>query len=300
MEKARAGDESSATCRRTELGDFLRSRRASLTPEAVGLPSGVRRRTPGLRREEVAELADLSVALYTWLEQGRDVPVSRRAIDAIAHALRLTPGEHRHLHVLAAQEEIELREEISPSLRRMVLSFRRTPVFVLDHAWDIVLRNVAAVTVFGGMPGIDTRSNMLEQVFEGDAFRSLFVEYDEIAAGLIAMFRLEFPSHAEEPRSAALVEGLRSSNPLFEELWQRYNVKEHPQGTRILNHPVTGALAFEPSLLGVVESPGLRMMLYTPANDETSVKVERLVADYTASAGSDEIAPSSKEIVRLA
>jgi transcriptional regulator with XRE-family HTH domain len=280
MQSPRPVEAGSPQARRAELGAFLRSRRESLTPERVGLPAGSRRRTPGLRREEVAELADLSVALYTWLEQGRDVPVSRRAIDSIASALALTPAEHRHLHVLALQNEVDLREDVSPSLRRMVLGLRRTPVFVLDHAWDIVLRNVAAIVVFGGSDGVDTRSNMLEQIFEEDEIRRRFVEYDEVAAGLIAMFRLDFPAHSGEPRSLELVGRLRATNPKFEALWQRYNVKEHPQGVRLLKHPVVGSLAFEPSLLGVVESPGLRMMLYTPADDVTSEKVERLVRDY--------------------
>jgi len=300
MESARSAEAGSAQARRTELGEFLRSRRATLTPERVGLPAGSRRRTPGLRREEVAELADLSVALYTWLEQGRDVPVSRRAIDAIAGALQLTPAEHRHLHVLAQQHEVDLREDISPALRRMVLGFRRTPVFVLDHAWDIVLRNAAAIAVFGGQGEPDTRSNMLDQIFDGDGMRSLFVNYDEVAASLLAMFRLEFPAHADEPRSVELVDRLRSTNPKFEELWQRYNVKDHPQGMRLLEHPTVGSLSLEPSFLGVVESPGLRMMLYTPADEATSEKVERLVRDYTASAGDSLSEPSSKSIVRLA
>jgi len=280
MQRPRPVETGSPQARRAELGAFLRSRRENLTPERVGLPAGSRRRTPGLRREEVAELADLSVALYTWLEQGREVPVSRRAIDSIATALALTPAEHRHLHVLAQQNEIDLREDVSPGLRRMVLGFRRTPVFVLDHAWDIVLRNVAAIAVFGGDAGVDTRANMLEQIFVEDDLRTRFVEYDEVAAGLIAMFRLDFPAHSDEPRSLELVRRLRATNPKFEELWQHYNVKEHPQGVRHLDHPVAGSLALEPSLLGVVESPGLRMMLYTPADDATSEKIERLVRDY--------------------
>jgi hypothetical protein len=141
---------------------------------------------------------------------------------------------------------------------------------------------------------------MLEQIFDGEEMRSLFVNYDEVAASLLAMFRLEFPAHADEPRSLELVERLRATNPKFEELWQRYNVKDHPQGLRLLEHPIVGSLSLEPSFLGVVESPGLRMMLYTPADEASSEKVERLVRDYTASAGDAESDPSSKSIVRLA
>jgi len=294
MENARQPDP-----KRAELGDFLRSRRAILTPESVGLPAGSRRRTPGLRREEVAELADLSVALYTWLEQGREVPVSRRSIDAIAHALRLSPGEHRHLHYLAAQEEIELREEITPALRRVVLSLRHTPAFVLDHAWDVVLRNEAARLVFGGEEDLETRFNLLEALFEERELVTLFDDHDEIASSVLAMFRLEFPTHSDEPRSDELVTRLRASNPRFEELWQRYSVREYPQGVRRLRHPVVGPISFEPALLGVVESPGLRMLLHTPADDDSAAAIERLVADYTASA-LEESAPSKSAMLRRA
>jgi transcriptional regulator with XRE-family HTH domain len=294
MENARQIDP-----KRAELGDFLRSRRAILTPESVGLPAGSRRRTPGLRREEVAELAELSVALYTWLEQGREVPVSRRSIDAIAHALQLSPGEHRHLHYLASQEEIELREEITPALRRVVLSFRHTPVFVLDHAWDVVLRNVASVLVFGGDGGLEERFNLLETLFEESNLVTLFDDHDDIASSALAMFRLEFPTHSDEPRSHELVTRLRASNPRFEELWQRYSVMEYPQGVRRLSHPVAGPISFEPTLLGVVESPGLRMLLHTPADEDSAAAIERLVADYTASAFAQS-APSSSAMVRPA
>ena len=270
--------------RRAELGEFLRSRRAALTPERVGLPSGSRRRTPGLRREEVAELAQISVALYTWLEQGRDIPVSRRAMDAISTALHLSPGEHRHLHYLALQEEFELREEVSPRLRRLVLSLHRFPVFVLDHAWDVVLRNVASIRVFGGADDSDARFNMLEQVFVDDDYRRLFVDYDAILESLIAMFRLDFPAHADEPRSMALVERLRSTNEKFASIWQRYGVSEHPQGVRRLDHPVAGCISLEPSLLGVIESPGLRLMMYAPADEESARRIEGLVADQGSAA----------------
>ena len=273
MERVRETDP-----RRAELGDFLRGRRTALTPARAGLPGGPRRRTPGLRREEVAELAQISVALYTWLEQGRDVPVSRRSIDAIATALQLSPGEHRHLHYLALQEEVDLREDVSPALRRTVLSLR-DPVFVLDHVWDFVLLNAAAGEVFGSekQMGADGPPNMLEEIFLRDDLRSMFLDYHDAAATVLAMFRLDFPAYASDERSLALVERLQRESPLFAELWQRYDVREHPQGVRRIAHPVAGTLAFEPALLGVVESPGLRMMIYTPTDDETGARVQRLV-----------------------
>jgi len=287
MEKARDIDP-----RRFELGEFLRSRRAALTPESVGLRTGPRRRTPGLRREEVAELAEISVALYTWLEQGRDVPVSRRTIDAVADALALSPSEHRHLHHLALQEEIELREEITPRLRALVASFERFPVFVLDHVWDIVLHNDASDAVFVTDTGLygqtdpdAPHANMLEEVFLRDDFRKLFVDYELIADSILAMFRLDFPTYAHDPRTVALVSRLRRESPLFEDLWQRYTVRDSPVGIRRLNHPIAGPLSLEPSLLGVVESPGLRMMLYTPSDEETTARIDRLLKDRAGDAG---------------
>jgi transcriptional regulator with XRE-family HTH domain len=266
--------------RRNELGDFLRKRRAALAPEDVGLPSGARRRTPGLRREEVAELAQISVALYTWLEQGREVPVSRRAIDAIARALRLTPAEHRHLHYLALQEEVDLRDIVSPSLDRLVASFVRHPIFVLDRAWNVIRRNAAARAVFGGPDDLAERFNMLEVVFVDAMLRDLFVDYEQIIESLIAMYRLDFPAHAMQSESRELVERLRATYPLFEELWQRYSVREAPVGLRRLDHPIMGPISFESSLLGVVESPGLRLMMYRPENEETANRIARLVADH--------------------
>jgi hypothetical protein len=140
---------------------------------------------------------------------------------------------------------------------------------------------------------------MLESVFVRDDFRKLFDDYEQIAAGVLAMFRLEFPAHAEEPRSIELVERLRATSPLFEELWQRYGIKEYPQGVHTLNHPTAGQLAVEASLLGVVESPGLRMMLYTPSDARTSARIDRLVKS-TAAAEAFEATPSSKSIVRPA
>jgi transcriptional regulator with XRE-family HTH domain len=280
MEKVREIDP-----RRAELGEFLRSRRAALTPEAVGLRTGPRRRTPGLRREEVAELAEISVALYTWLEQGRDVPVSRRTIDAVATALQLGSGEHRHMHYLAMQEEVALREEITPRLRQLVRSFRRFPVFVLDHVWDIVLKNDAADVVFDieayGPTG-DGRPNMLKEVFLRGDSETFFIDHRLVAESLLAMFRLDFPAHADDPRSVEIVSLLRRESPLFNELWQRYTVREAPEGSRRLNHPRAGLLSLEPSLLGVVESPGLRMMLYTPSDAETTARIERLLEEHDA------------------
>ncbi len=241
--------------------------------------STLRRRTPGLRREEVAELANLSVALYTWLEQGRDVPVSARSIDAIADALQLSPSERMHVQRLVRPGQSELREEISPALRRLADSLRSHPLFVLDHAWDIVLHNPAAHAVFDqGDRGDEGSHNMLESVFTECRFRALFDDWEMIAKGLIEQFRLDYAIYADDPRSQAVVEKLLAESPLFASLWEQHRVREFPEGLREVRHPVAGTLTLEPTVYAVIESPGLRVMLFTPYDSRTAERIERLIA----------------------
>jgi transcriptional regulator with XRE-family HTH domain len=263
--------------RRAELADFLRTRRAALRPESAGLRATLRRRTPGLRREEVAELANLSVALYTWLEQGRDVPVSARAIDAIADALQLSPSERMHVQRLIRPGQGELREEISPALRRLAVSLRSHPLFVLNHAWDIVLHNDAAHAVFDHDKD-DARPNMLISVFTECRFRALFDDWEMIAQGLIEQFRLDYAIYADDARSQAVVETLLAESELFRTLWEQHRVREFPQGIREIRHPVAGTLVLEPTVYAVIESPGLRVMLFTPYDASTTQRIEALVA----------------------
>ena len=264
--------------RRAELGDFLRRRRAELTTEMVGLPATRRRRTPGLRREEVAELAEISTALYSWLEQGRDVPVSRRTVEAIAHALQLTPAEREHAFTLATHENGELSEEISDSLRRMVDSFQTHPVFILDHRWDVVLANTAAEVVFSYDADLQSGTNLLEAIFE-EPVKSSFVDWPSVAANLIEMFRYDYALYATEPDSLARVERLYASDPTFAEIWDEHHVRRSPNSLRKINHPKAGLLSIEPSLYAVIESPGLRVMMYTPSDEETAAKIAALVCE---------------------
>src|SRR3954447_5041238 len=145
--------ELDGTARRRELADFLRTRRAALSPRDVGLPEGGRRRTPGLRREEVAALAGVGTTWYTWLEQARDVRASRSVLEAVGEALRLTPAEHRHLLRLGRGEEVDLPgvepEQASPTLRRMIEHLGPNPAYLLSRRWDFLVWNEALAAVFG-------------------------------------------------------------------------------------------------------------------------------------------------------
>jgi transcriptional regulator with XRE-family HTH domain len=261
--------------RRAELGDLLRSRRQKLSVERAGLPARSRRRTPGLRREEVAELAGISVALYAWLEQGRDVPVSHRTIDAIAGALQLSSGEIAHLHRLLSREPVDAREDLTPNLRRFVHSLR-SPAFVLDGRWDFILRNAEAAAVFGGSTDLEERRNLLVEIFTAPETAALFSDYTHVAEHVVAMFRLDYASHIDDARTQELVERLRATVPAFDTAWQQHGVSEHPEGIREIIHPIAGTLRLAPALYGVAESPGLRIMVFTATDEVTESRVASL------------------------
>jgi PAS domain-containing protein len=272
--------------RRAEVADLLRSRREGLSAERAGLPLRVRRRTPGLRREEVAELAGISIALYTWLEQGRDVPVSHRAIDAVATALQLSAAERTHLHRLISRESVDLREDVTPGLRDFVRALRG-PAFVLDRGWDVVLRNTEAVAVFGGSRDLEERRNLLLEIFTEPECAALFADYERVAEGVVAMFRLDYAARIDDPRTHELVVRLRATVPAFEVAWQEHHVSEHPKGVREIAHPAAGSLKLAPSIYGVAESPGLRILAFSSADPVTAKRIVRLVEAFHA------VAPAS-------
>ena len=230
-----------------------------------------------MRREEVAELAGISVALYTWLEQGRGVPVSARTIDAIASALQLSLGERTHAQGHVRRATSELHEDITPPLRRMVASMRTHPIFVLDHAWDIVLRNAAAISVFDGSSEPEARENILVRAFLEPHYRSLFVEAAEVAQSLLEMFRLEYASYNDDVSSSEIVAQLLAQSPEFASAWEQHRVRAHPRDIRVVSHPIAGELVVEPTTYTVIESPNLRLLLYTPYDDETAGKIDQLV-----------------------
>ena len=187
--------------RRAELGAFLRSRRESLSPTTVGLPSGFRRRTPGLRREEVAMLADVGTTWYTWLEQGRDVRASQEVLLAIAHALRLDAVERRHLFVLSDRPPPEVRstgpEHLEGSVQRMLASLSGQPAYVTGRRWDILGWNRAASVVFGDYEQLDQDArNLMLMVFVNPRHRRLLIDWEELARAALAIFRADSARYA--------------------------------------------------------------------------------------------------------
>lgn len=271
---------SDTAARQREAGEFLRSRRERLTPSDVGLPDGFRRRTPGLRREEVALLAGVGTTWYTWLEQGRDVHPSSEVLTALAVALRLDPTEQRHLFVLhdrPAPEAAPVGEErVEEPLRRMLDSLTGQPAFVLGRRWDILAWNKAADAVFGPYSRLEGDSrNALHLVFADADHRRLLVDWEAVARASLAMFRADRARYAGDPDFERLVERLMRLSPEFSQWWPQREVARPLTGTKRIQHPVAGRMLFEYSSFGVGDAPDVKLIVFTPLDEESSA--EKLV-----------------------
>jgi transcriptional regulator with XRE-family HTH domain len=275
----------SPAARRREAGDFLRSRRERLTPADVGLPNGFRRRTPGLRREEVAILADVGTTWYTWLEQGRDVRPSNELLSALAEALRLDPTERRHLFVLydrrAPERPSPGPERVDEPLRRMLDSLTGQPAFVLGRRWDVLAWNRAAEVVYGPYGRLEgDERNMLHMVFADPDHRRLLVDWEAVARSSLAMFRADCARYAGDPDFERLVARLMRLSPEFARWWPRREVARPLAGQKRIDHPTAGRMLFEYSSLGVGDPPDMKLIVFTPLEDEGTIrKLERLLRD---------------------
>src|SRR5215468_2258161 len=228
--------------RRREFGDFLRSRRERLTPSDVGLPDGFRRRTPGLRREEVALLAGVGATWYTWLEQGRDVRPSAEVLSALADTLRLDAAERRHLYILNDRPPPEPRptgpEQVELPLLRMLDSLTSQPAYVLGRRWDVLAWNRAAELLFGDYGKLeDDERNIMHIVFANKAHRRLLVDWEEVASTALAMFRADSARYAGDPDFERLIGTLKRVSPEFRKLWLRQDVLRALGSHKRIKHP---------------------------------------------------------------
>jgi transcriptional regulator with XRE-family HTH domain len=271
--------------RRDELADFLRKRRASLQPADVGLNGGGRRRTPGLRREEVAALAGVGTTWYTWLEQGRDVRASFEVLDAIAGALRLTPAERNHLMLLGRGESPPAHrpppEKASPTLSRLVENLGSNPAWILGRRWDYLAWNRAAALILGDIGRLPKpERNHVWLTFTDPVRRELFADWDRAIRLIVARFRADSAHHVGDPAFEELIAKLRRSSPEFSALWKRHEVAETGIGRKELNHPEAGRLVFEHAVFHPAEAPEQRLVLYSPLPEEdTPAKLAALLAD---------------------
>jgi transcriptional regulator with XRE-family HTH domain len=270
--------------RRRESGAFLRSRRERLTPSDVGLPDGFRRRTPGLRREEVALLAGVGATWYTWLEQGRDVRPSAEVLSALADALRLDAAERRHLYILNDRSPPEPRltgpERVAQPLFRMLESLTGQPAYVLGRRWDVLAWNRAAALLFGdyGELAGDSR-NIMHIVFANTAHRKLLVDWEDVASTTLAMFRADSARYAGDAEFERLIGTLKRASPEFRDLWSRRDVSRSLGSHKRINHPVAGRMTFEFTTFAVTGESDMKLVLYTPLEeDRTAEKLDALLA----------------------
>lgn len=250
---------------RSGLGDFLRSRREKLTPGAVGLADGRRRRTPGLRREEVAELAGIGVDWYIRLEQGRAVSPSAATVDALARALRLGQAEHAHLRALArpARRRAFSREAVPETIRRLVESLNQ-PAYVTGRRWDILAWNAAAADIFdfGGIAEAD-RNILAWMLASPDARRLFGAAWADEAKRMVAQFRATHDLWAGDPAFLDLLERLRHDSPEFAAWWKAHDIRGVASGQKLLTHPREGVLRFLYASFQANDDPALKLAIYT-------------------------------------
>jgi transcriptional regulator with XRE-family HTH domain len=268
--------------RRAELADFLRKRRANLKPDEVGLPNGGRRRTPGLRREEVAHLAGVGTTWYTWLEQGRDVRASLDVLEALSRALRLTPAERTHLVLLGRGEEpppCKSDERVSPTVRRLIENLGANPAFVIGRRWDYLAWNEAATAIFGDLGAVPKPArNHVWMHFMDAARREMFPDWERSTRLIAAKFRADSARHIGDPEFERLIASLRKSSPEFCRAWKKHEVARSGEGRKTIVHPVVGTLVFEHAVFNPQEAPEQRLILYSPMPDEdTPAKLAQLL-----------------------
>jgi transcriptional regulator with XRE-family HTH domain len=249
----------------------------------VGLPNGGRRRTPGLRREEVAALAGVGTTWYTWLEQGRDVRASLDVLEALARALRLTPAERAHLILLGRGEEAPPckppNERVSPTLRRLIENLGPNPAFVIGRRWDYLAWNGAACALFGDFGALPRAArNHLWLTFMDPARREMFTDWERGARLAVARFRADSARHLGDPSFEELIAALRKSSPEFCKAWKRHEVARTGAGRKELRHPTEGAMVFEHAVFHPTEYPEQRLILYSPLPEhDTPAKLARLI-----------------------
>jgi transcriptional regulator with XRE-family HTH domain len=270
--------------RRTELAAFLRARRAGLRPADVGLPDGSatgRRRTPGLRRDEVAQLSGVGVTWYTWLEQGRDISASAQVVDALARALLLSPDQHRHLRELAGLAGPAGGtpvDELRPRLQRLVDAVSPNVASIYDGCFDYLVWNTPYLRVRnnpGDLP--KNRRNLLWMMFTDAENRARMARWEPAALALLSQFRAAAGQRPGDPRLAEIVAALTEVSPEFREWWAEYPVRYFRPATIGIDHPQAGRIAFDVFQLRLAEQPELLMVMQVPASDDDLGRVISLL-----------------------
>ena len=234
---------------RAQLSEFLKSCRARLQPGQVGLPQASRRRTPGLRREDVAALAGLSATWYTWLEQGRDVRASDRILESLSRTLRLTAEERDYLFSLAQSRPAPLQPSLAhevPATVKRTLEALNLPAEVITPRWDVIYWNPMVKRCFrdyGALP--PERRNLMRILMTSPEYQEDVVEFEAMARRIIAKLRVDYSQAAGDPSFDALIDELNEVSPTFRELWRSPEIRSRSEGVHLLKHPQLGGITFE-------------------------------------------------------
>jgi transcriptional regulator with XRE-family HTH domain len=270
-----------ATTQENLLGAYLKDRRARLDPAAFGLPL-TRRRTPGLRREEVAQRAHVSATWYTWLEQGRGGAPSAKALEQIARALMLTDVEREHLFLLALGRPPAVRyqppEGVTPRLQRVLDALEFSPAIVKTATWDVVAWNRAAAAVLADYSKIPPEQrNILRLMFCEPRVRDAQPDWKSVARFVVAAFRADAARAGASQKIEALVAELSRASPEFEAMWRDHDVRNYGEGTKYLKHASAGLIGLEYSAFAVDARPDLNMIVYAPATPADAQRIRSLV-----------------------
>ncbi|CAL9471486.1 helix-turn-helix domain-containing protein [Streptomyces sp. enrichment culture] len=273
--------------RRAELSEFLRSRRARLKPEDVGLSGfGRHRRVPGLRREELAQLAGVSVAYYTRLEQGNGRNVSAEVLDAIARALRLTDAEHAHLTHLAKpkalkKKQVARQQQVRPALRQLLRTMESVPAYVVGRRAEILAWNRMAAALFGDWAEVPpAERNWARLVFLRPEYRELFVDWEQKAIDIVCALRMDAGCHPDDPKLSALVGELSVKSEEFRRLWATHDVKEKSHGVKHLHHPLVGDLALNFESFRLTDGSEQSLVTYHAEPGSPTAESLRLLASW--------------------
>ncbi|WP_053851453.1 helix-turn-helix domain-containing protein [Streptomyces sp. NRRL B-24085] len=282
QETAVPATASLSVIRRHELAAFLRHRREHITPEQVGLPRGRRRRTPGLRREEVAQLSAVGVTWYTWLEQARDIQVSVQVLDALARALLLDPSERSHLFQLAGAADptpATACPSITPAVRHVLEQLEPLPACVQNSRYDILAYNRTYGLLLCDLDTVPAEDrNCMILSYTNDDWRSSIVHLPEVQRLMAARFRATMAGHLAEPAWKMLLKRLRTESPEFREVWDRHEVIEHRGRRKEFMNRYVGRVSVDHTDLWLGPEAGPRMVTYAPADEESRRRLERLHA----------------------
>ena len=266
--------------RRRELGAFVRSRRERVTPEQVGLPPSRRRRTPGLRREEVAQLAGVGITWYTWLEQGRDIHPSAEVLDAIARTLQFDAHEHAHLFTLAGVAATTIDDEclkLSSTVQPILDQLEPLPAGILNARLDVLAFNRVYASFH---PALETMPiedrNLLWLAFTDPQWRELIVEWDDVVSRLVAEYRAAMAEHLDDPAWKTLVSRLHRASPEFTAFWERHDVLGIESRTKLARHPQVGLLRMDYTNLWLEQRHGMRIIVFTPSDEQSWKRIDAL------------------------